>query len=148
MLFSSTERQFSFPITDTANHDRNNHIERSPGLELSMFSFHSISPMVSNHQLHSQDSTKIFYRIRKFRNTPLLTEEYLQFNRLSSMTRHIPISAYLGVLQPIPAYIGLAFCMSTALVFFTASIWNDNRGLIITYSAFLSVSTLSSRPIT
>ncbi|KAE9376316.1 hypothetical protein N431DRAFT_180098 [Stipitochalara longipes BDJ] len=76
--------------------------------------------------------------VGKFRGTSLLTGDYLQYHPLSSRTDRIPVSTYLHWLQPYPAYIGLAFCISTALIFFTASIWNGNGGLIISYSALLS----------
>jgi hypothetical protein len=45
-------------------------------------------------------------------------------------------------MQPLPAYIGLIFCMLTVFIFATAGWWNHGEQHIDIYSTFVGVSTI------
>ena len=49
-------------------------------------------------------------------------------------------------MQPLPAHIGLIFCILTVFVFATAGWWNHGEQHIDIYSTFVGVSTIISKP--
>ena len=83
---------------------------------------------------------EISTRLRRFRNSPQLNDEYLEYNHWAANNDRLPFSTILGWMQPIPAYVGLIFCILTVFVFATAGWWNHGDKSLDIWSAFVGVS--------
>jgi amino acid transporter len=81
-------------------------------------------------------------RLRRFRKSRQLIDDYPEYNHWSANNTHVPFSTTLGWLQPIPAYFGLIFCILTVFVFATSSWWNGGERQIDIWSAVVGVSAI------
>lgn len=79
-------------------------------------------------------------RLRKFRDSERLAHDYREYNHWAVNNDRVPFSTILGWMQPIPAYIGLIFCILTVFFFATAGWWNHGEKHIDIWSTFVGVS--------
>jgi hypothetical protein len=79
-------------------------------------------------------------RLGRFRDSQQLNTDYREYNHWAANNKDLPFTTILGWMQPIPAYIGLVFCIATVFVFATAGWWNGGEKKIDIWAAFVGVS--------
>lgn len=77
-------------------------------------------------------------RLRRFKDGHL--RERPQYNHWTPDNENVPFTTTLAFMQPIPAVIGLIFCILTVFVFATARWWNGDARTVDALAAFIGVS--------
>lgn len=81
--------------------------------------------------------------LRRFRDSEQLAHDYREYNHWAVNNDRVPFSTILGWMQPIPAYIGLIFCILTVFFFATTGWWNRGEKHIDIWSTFVGPVTLA-----